>query len=189
MRKTLSAAVIAGLIIATISGGPAMAATPKAGAKCTKAGITQIVKSGSTSTKFTCVKSGKKLVWNKGVKTVAKPSTPKPIASGEPNPATPEIISVDAVAAYKANGWAKPTSSAEVVEAATKEFAAYVADKKREATVNVVAQAGTPEYWIDWIKQGVTKVATTFEYPQLVGPYTAFIAKDVEWLKVEFTKV
>ena len=189
MRKTLSVAVVTGLLLSTLAVSPALAATPKAGAKCTKAGITQTLKSGSTSTKFTCVKSGKKLVWNKGVKTVAKPATPKPIASGEPNPATPEIISADAASAYKANGWAKPTSSAEIVEAATKEFTAYVADKKQEAVVNVVAQTGTPQYWIDWIKQGVTKVATTFEYPKLVGPYTAFIAKDVEWLKIEFAKV
>ena len=41
---------------------PANAAA-KAGAKCTKVGITSIT-SGKT---FTCVKSGKKLVWNKGV--------------------------------------------------------------------------------------------------------------------------
>ena len=38
-------------------------AAAKAGAKCTKVGITSIT-SGRT---FTCIKSGKKLVWNKGV--------------------------------------------------------------------------------------------------------------------------
>jgi len=43
---------------------PANAAT-KAGAKCNKAGITSIA-SGKT---FTCVKSGNKLIWNKGAKT------------------------------------------------------------------------------------------------------------------------
>ena len=40
---------------------PANAAA-KAGAKCNKAGITEVVK----GKKYTCVKSGKKLVWNKG---------------------------------------------------------------------------------------------------------------------------
>ena len=44
---------------------PANAAA-KAGAKCTKAGSTEVVKSKS----YTCIKSGKKLVWNKGVKEV-----------------------------------------------------------------------------------------------------------------------
>ena len=42
---------------------PVQAATPKAGAKCTKAGST----STAAGKKFTCVKSGTKLVWNKGV--------------------------------------------------------------------------------------------------------------------------
>ena len=43
---------------------PANAAA-KAGAKCNKAGITSVA-SGKT---FTCVKSGNKLIWNKGAKT------------------------------------------------------------------------------------------------------------------------
>lgn len=189
MRKTISAAFVSSLLVAALATSPAIAATPKAGAACAKAGVTQTIKSGSTSTKFTCVKSGKKLTWNKGVKVVSKPVAPKPIASGEPNPATPEIISVDAAAAYKANGWDKPTSSANIATGATKEFAAYIADQKQEVAVNVVAQTGTPQYLIDWIKQGVTKVATTFEYPKLTGPYTGFVAKDVDWLKVEFAKV
>ena len=54
---------------------PVQAATPKAGAKCTKAGATAT----AAGKKFTCVKSGKKLVWNKGV-AIKKPtptSTPK----------------------------------------------------------------------------------------------------------------
>jgi hypothetical protein len=37
-------------------------AVAKAGAKCSKAGITEVVQ----GKKYTCVKSGKKLVWNKG---------------------------------------------------------------------------------------------------------------------------
>jgi hypothetical protein len=42
-------------------------AVAKAGAKCTKAGSTEVVKGKS----YTCIKSGKKLVWNKGVKVAA----------------------------------------------------------------------------------------------------------------------
>ena len=51
---------------------PANAAA-KAGAKCNKAGITEVVKDKS----YTCVKTGKKLVWNKGVKVVTTSATPK----------------------------------------------------------------------------------------------------------------
>jgi len=51
-------------------------ATVKAGAKCTKTGT----KSVAGNKTFTCVKSGKKLVWNKGVsKSTATKSTPVPV--------------------------------------------------------------------------------------------------------------
>lgn len=49
-----------------------MHALTKAGAKCTKAGAT----STYAGKKFTCIKSGKNLVWNKGV-TVKKATVTK----------------------------------------------------------------------------------------------------------------
>lgn len=52
----------------------ANAVTAKAGAKCTKIKTTSIVK----GKKFTCIKSGKKLVWNKGVLVKAAVTKPKP---------------------------------------------------------------------------------------------------------------
>ena len=61
---------------------PVHAATPKAGAKCTKAGITAT----AAGKKFTCVKLGTKLVWNKGVTVQAAPKVDvKPV---EPKPTT-----------------------------------------------------------------------------------------------------
>jgi hypothetical protein len=65
--------------------GPVQAATPKAGAKCPKAGST----ANAAGKKFTCVKSGTKLVWNKGV-AIKKPTpvaTPKPAPMATPTPA------------------------------------------------------------------------------------------------------
>jgi hypothetical protein len=60
-------------------------AAVKAGDICKKAGITAT----TSGKKFTCVKRGKKLVWNKGV-AVAKPipttPTPIPIATPTPSP-------------------------------------------------------------------------------------------------------
>ena len=60
----------------------------KAGATCTKAGLTSIV----LGKKYTCTKSGKKLVWDKGT-LIAKPATelgqtPNPSASASPTPST-----------------------------------------------------------------------------------------------------
>jgi hypothetical protein len=65
VKKFLSALVVL-FLISSIS--PAQAVV-KAGAKCSKAGVTASV----GGKKFTCIKSGKKLVWNKGttIKKVA----------------------------------------------------------------------------------------------------------------------
>jgi hypothetical protein len=57
-------------------------AAAKAGAKCSKAGITSVA-SGKT---YTCVKSGKKLVWGKGFPTTA--ATPTPTTAATPTPTT-----------------------------------------------------------------------------------------------------
>ena len=73
------------IILLLTLAAPVQAATPKAGAKCTKAGTTAT----ASGKKFTCVKSGTKLVWNKGVaiKAAPKPS-PNPVFKPvEPTPA------------------------------------------------------------------------------------------------------
>ncbi len=61
------------VLFSLLLGSSAHAAIPKAGSKCTKLGATAI----GSNKKFTCIKSGSKLVWNKGV---AIPVTPKPSA-------------------------------------------------------------------------------------------------------------
>lgn len=61
MRKTLIALVIS---VLAITNSPSSFAAAKAGVKCTKAGATEV----SNGMKFTCVKSGTKLTWNKGAK-------------------------------------------------------------------------------------------------------------------------
>ena len=70
MRKVALAILLITSLLVPVS---AQAATAKAGAKCTKLKTTQVV----GNKKFTCIKSGKKLVWDKGV-TIPKKTTPKP---------------------------------------------------------------------------------------------------------------
>ena len=88
--------VVLGFALLLTFATPVQAATPKAGAKCTKAGITAT----AAGKKFTCIKSGTKLVWNKGVTVKAAPKvdvkpveptpTPTPTATPTPTPtATP----------------------------------------------------------------------------------------------------
>lgn len=83
MRKFITGIVIA-LFVSMIATQPSMAAV-KAGAKCSKAGATAT----KASKKFTCVKSGKKLVWNKGV---ALPKS-KPVATPTPSPSSTQTVS------------------------------------------------------------------------------------------------
>ena len=73
MRKVAISVSVLTLIATLLAPMQANAASAKAGASCPKAKATQIV----GSKKFTCVKSGKKLVWDKGV-TIPKATKPQP---------------------------------------------------------------------------------------------------------------
>lgn len=78
MAKRAFASLLAiALCIAPLS--HASAVTAKAGANCTKLKATSIVK----GKKFTCIKSGKKLVWDKGVLVKSLVTKPKPGNSNE----------------------------------------------------------------------------------------------------------
>ena len=81
MRKVAISVSVLTLIATLLAPIQANAAAAKAGASCPKAKATQIV----GSKKFTCIKSGKKLVWDKGV-TIPKAATPKPTATTTPTP-------------------------------------------------------------------------------------------------------
>jgi len=74
MRKAAISVSVLTLIATLLAPMQANAANAKAGASCPKAKATQIV----GSKKFTCVKSGKKLVWDKGV-TIPKSTKPQPL--------------------------------------------------------------------------------------------------------------
>jgi hypothetical protein len=69
MRKNLLALLVITSLLLSYQLSTSHAAA-KAGAKCNKAGITEVVKGKS----YTCVKTGNKLVWNKGVKTQRTPA-------------------------------------------------------------------------------------------------------------------
>jgi hypothetical protein len=82
MRRRGYLALAVALVMTLTS--PLYAAAPKAGAKCTKKSATTT----SGGKLFTCIQSGKKLVWNKGV-AIKKPI---PVASPTPTPSpTPAI--------------------------------------------------------------------------------------------------
>jgi hypothetical protein len=72
--------VLASFLVIALCAAPipqASAATAKAGATCSKLKATSIVK----GKKFTCIKSGKKLVWDKGVTVKATVTKPSPTSN------------------------------------------------------------------------------------------------------------
>ena len=71
-KRALSALMAIALCLALSP--QASGVTAKAGAKCTKIKTTSIV----NGKKFTCIKSGKKLVWDKGVLVKGLVAKPKP---------------------------------------------------------------------------------------------------------------
>jgi len=89
-KRTLSTLLVVALFVVPIP--QASAATTKAGAICTKLKATSIVK----GKKFTCIKIGKKLVWDKGVAVKAVIVKPSPTSnSSSPLPICPKVDSAD----------------------------------------------------------------------------------------------
>ena len=86
MRK-----VLAVLIAVSLLGiAPADAATVKAGAKCSKHKATTTVK----GMKYTCIKSGNKLVWSKGVpvkKAALRQGVCPPMAAADKDPGITQV--------------------------------------------------------------------------------------------------
>jgi len=89
-RLTLVATVISSLFIVSLL--PANSASI-AGTKCTKLNSTKTV----SNIKYTCIKSGKKLVWNKGISLLPAPAKPSPSAipsqSATPAPSSTPSVS------------------------------------------------------------------------------------------------
>jgi hypothetical protein len=89
-KRALSSLLVIALCIAPFP--QANAATAKAGVKCTKLKATSIVK----GKKFTCIKSGKNLVWDKGVKVKTLVTKPSPTPNSSTQVITcPKLDSAD----------------------------------------------------------------------------------------------
>jgi len=86
MRKVLAVLIAVSLLGVT----PANAATVKAGTKCNKLKATTTV----NGMKYTCIKSGSKLVWSKGVpvkKAALKQGVCPPVAAADKDPGITQV--------------------------------------------------------------------------------------------------
>jgi len=169
-------------LLLSIPLSPSQAAV-KAGDTCKKAGVKSVA-AGKT---YTCIKSGKKFVWDKGV-AVTKPtvvSTPSATPTPTPTP-TPEIVYATLWEKYK---WSKPGSSASVATAATEKFKAYATtNRSPSTTIKIVAQDGVDSTLLKWVTDGSAFVSKVFAYPQLPGPFVAVIAKDKEFAEKAYNE-
>jgi len=196
MRKALAALTVLVLVSSPLQASAAV----KAGATCTKAGTISTVK----GIKYTCVKSGKKLVWNKGVKVVvAATPTPTPTVTATPTPmpsptptvtptATPTPTPTPTPTKTFNSLWekydlTKPTSAAEVIKKATDNFKSYTSViRNPNQEVKFYAQPGVDETLINWVKEGSIYVARRFEYPALPSTFSSIIAIDKTWLEATY---
>jgi hypothetical protein len=192
MKKLTQLFLIASLVV--IAPVSIAQAAVKAGATCTKAGTTSTV----GGIKYTCIKSGKKLVWDKGVKVVAaaKPSvaaTPTPVATPTPTPTPTPTQSATPTPTKNFNSlWekydlTKPASAAVVEKLATDNFKSYTSTiRNADQEIKVVAQTGVDATLISWVKDGATFVARRFTYPKLSRTFVDFIAIDKTWLESSY---
>ena len=117
MRKWGAVAIGAVLLISLAT--PVSAAAPKAGTPCTKKNATAT----SAGKLYTCIVSGKKLVWNKGV-AVKKPA---PVATPTPTPSSVASPTASAMPnPTKFEPWSTNIDSKMLSDEAQKSFLAWV---------------------------------------------------------------
>lgn len=115
---------------------PVHAAAPKAGTKCTKLGMTAI----AAGKKYTCIKSGKNLVWDKGV-AVKKPA---PVPSANPSPSeTPTPSPTQKEESF--TPWATSFTQKQVSDEAQKKFREWaLAQPDKSGLHKFISQPDTP---------------------------------------------
>ena len=156
------AVVISTVMVSSMLVTAPSSAAVKAGAKCAKAGA----KSVSADKRFTCVKNGKRLIWNKGV---AVKSTAKPVqaaADSASKPATP---------ATKVPTQSTPVSVPEVVFPAEGSACSKIGDKVvgNNGFMKCIWQGGpTVDFLknVQWRYYPITKVSTTKSNSYKVTP-------------------
>jgi hypothetical protein len=152
-RKSLAWALVTS--IASVLLVSNASAAVKAGATCSKAGI----KSVSAGKTYTCVKSGKKLVWNKGVLIpVAKP-VPSASASESPTPkasVAPAVVYPkgptsfdDLVENFQGISYAAWSKSSEAIKSSTSKSPSF----KAETGPNTKLTYATPAVAFDLVKR------------------------------------
>jgi len=165
MRRVLGIA-IASVVALGLFASPSSAAV-KAGASCKNAG--QVATAGSL--KFTCVKQGKKLVWNKGV-AVKKPAAPV-VALPQPStsPATSKITFTP---------WASTFVAEDMVEAALAKTSEYLGSVKPSNAYSLTIDPAITPSDREWITKMLDYTNGAFS-DVLQGRVKVFLGTTHEW--------
>ena len=180
MKKILPL-VVAAALLGSLLALPATAAV-KAGAVCAKVGSTSTV----AGKKFTCVKSGKKLIWNKGV-AVAKPViVASPTASASPEPVAEKLPALPtSFDNLEENFKGIPYATWQKIQT---NLALY---KSTDLKISFLFGPNTPErYPNQWTIDAVTlgsRVMGGQKQPAEVK-FVQFNKEDIPWARVEASK-
>jgi hypothetical protein len=170
MKKSVR---ISAVLIAMFLIQPPAIASVKAGSACTKQGVKQI--SGGKS--FTCVKQGKKLVWNKGV------AVKKPIAPAVALPtASPSPVSQAGTEKVSIKPWSTTASTKEISDAAQANFKIWADEQtKQNASHKTIVQSDTPPKRASNFSK-VDKLGSQLFTQYFRGPSLTVIGTNEKWV-------
>jgi hypothetical protein len=174
MKKAISLAVTPILLVSLFS-GVASAATPKAGATCSKAGTT----ANSNGFKYTCIKSGKKLVWDKGVKVV----TPAATATPTPTLKMPVPVSLPVVQSGSITFGNAVTNYAQIPQVAWQNVQDAVAANPDVNIPTTIHIGPNTDASLSAITTGLNRINKLFAGFTSVSKYYGIVyaAKDLKW--------
>lgn len=175
----------------------AHAAAPKSGASCSKLGAKKV----SNGKVFTCTKSGKKLMWNKGVALVAAPKatptpsatftatpSPTPTPSSTPTPKTSVEPTPSQSAAPMPTPTPTPTKliSANALVVQTLFDEVWKRDVKSRAKYEIFIDPSRPDS--KWAKEHVTFIEVTIDLLAKMGydlktSSKIYIGWDWKWIQ------
>jgi hypothetical protein len=171
--KRVLAVVLSPILLLSLLSGVANAATPKAGATCSKAGTTAT----SNGFKYTCIKSGKKLVWDKGVKVVT------PAATATPTPKMPVPVSLPVVQTGSITFANAVTNYAQIPQVAWQNVQDAIAANPDVNVPTTIHIGPNTDASLSAITTGLNRINKLFAGFTSVSKYYGIVyaAKDLKW--------
>lgn len=180
------------LLLFTFSYLPSLAAAPiKPGSMCSKQGITKTYK----GKKYTCIKTGKRLIWNKGV-VVQKPipnlsplpelpPSTSPVAPPSPSP-SPSITSTPnstLTPVLPFISWSTDINQESLINKASSEFKIWLLEDHGSAiSPNYLIDPQLDGVDISWIRKSLDLAVKAFGKDS-PSTYTVIVGKDCQWIR------